>query len=211
MLLVRVPGPAAGIVAGPFRSLPGNASNQDRLRGIRLRRLVRGTVHDKFPIVSVPGGKTNHRTVNGCRMYLLFIIQFVGEFWAKAERAAAPRRIKRPDRQVARPTKIRLAGVALSCVGRVNQSRTNREGLVLSVIDSLIAALLSRVRWAIFHQPGRCGCQDCTAWLCQAERPVGTGLIPSPALHLRAASRAVIRSSRSSAAKVSPANWTDWA
>lgn len=167
-----------------------------------------------------------HRTVNGCRMYLLFIIQFVGELWAKANRAAAPRRTKRADRQFRRSTQVLHKGAALSCVGWVNQVRAKRQGSVLSAIGSLAVALLTGMRLAIFRRLGQCstglrnsGCCntgrreirrcESTNWL--RRQLFGAALVPCPAPHLRAAPRAVIRSSRSPATNPSPLGWTDWA
>jgi hypothetical protein len=215
----------------PLCCLPRNASNQDRLRVTRLKRLVSGTVHDKFPIVSVPGGKTNHRTVDGGRMYVLFIIQFVRAIWAKADRSTMPRRIRRPDRQVSRSSGNILRGTAfLSCIGWVNSLRAKYGGPVLSArgpvpsaggfglsaLGSLAVALLSGMRLAIFRRLGPCEIRSRVSRHSFLERLFGSDLVPCPAHHPRAESRAVIRSSRLSA-NASPldrsgcASRIDWA
>src|SRR5580698_6307281 len=146
-------------------------------------------------------------------MYLLFIIQFVGALWAKADRAAAPRRTKRLDRQFGRSTSVLSPKAELACVGWVNQSRATREGPVLSVFCSLAVALQC-MRLAIFRRLGQCSsgrCESvpCETRLCLADRLLGASLIPCPAPHLRAAPRAVLRSSRSAATNSLPTIWTD--
>jgi hypothetical protein len=171
-------------------------------------------------------------------MYLLFIIQFVGGLWAKAERAATPPRAQRPVRRTRRPQSALPLDAFLPCVGQFNVHRAGREGppFYWGAQNGLSACLgaqsglsaCRRVQSGLWGAGVRSdswganpsGAEALLAWVRLAafwRLPIGGVLRPCLVSHRRAESRAVVRS-RSSSPTTFPSRigssgigWTHWA